>query len=97
MRASWQIKARGGAPGSSSAWAASARRSETGSSGSSRRKPQSLRHAGCQPHAGEATGTAPEGDRIELPQRNIRLGQQLLDHRQDQLAVAAVAAALRAH
>ena len=50
---------------------------------------ESLRDADRDPDAGEGAGSAAEGDRVERPQWQARLGEQLVDHRQDALGVAA--------
>jgi hypothetical protein len=82
MRASWQTNVRGGAAARSSTCAAMARRSEIGSSG----KPAANPNPWATP--------APECNCIELAQANIGLGKQLIDHRQDEFAVSALAAHL---
>ena len=59
-----------------------------GDHGQPRRKGQTLRDTGCQTHARERTGTAAEGDGIELAQSDARLGEQCIDQGQHMSAVA---------
>ena len=56
-----------------------------GHNGQVRAVREALGHAAGGAHAGKRAGTGAKGDRIAVGQRNARLGQQFLYHRQNGL------------
>jgi hypothetical protein len=51
---------------------------------------QTLGNGGAQADAGEGTGAAAEGDGVQVLKRDARLSQQVVNHLQDAVGVAAL-------
>ena len=90
MRASLQIKrARRRRPRQQQRWAASARRSDTGTTGSSAAKASPWATLAASRTPVKAPGPRPKAIASSWRSVTASLAEQLLDHRQDVLAVAA--------
>ena len=53
-------------------------------------KGKALGHGGTHPHASEGTGTATKSDGVEIGEGDAGFGEQLIDHGQNALGVAAL-------